>query len=271
MATAFVSQLPRVPSSALPSDANCLICVQPYENLTTESGSFERAVALPCSAKHVFGSECLSQWLTLWKNCPLCRRPITLPIAAERQLEHKHTWRTMVDDQKNWEEYWYRNFWILHLRGDRAVEREWRQWQQDWIWAAEQWDEGCQAQAKAALSLSPLRALVGKMNPNQIRKCAAGIQTVRFREYRLFLRFQADAGEHPELKAPPGFQLTPAQEDELFHELVRRQAFGHESVRPPRLNKRDSFHKLRNIGLVWDPDCGIPESKYPGSWTQYAY
>lgn len=272
MAEAFVRQLPRIPSCALPSDANCPICIQPYENLTTDTGSFEKPVALPCSNKHIFGSDCLTEWLTNGKNCPFCRRAMTLPNAADKQflnMDRQTSTQilTIVNDQAL-DEYFYRIFWILHLHGDPAVESAWHQWQEDWIWAAEEWDESCHVQARAALSLSPLMKSKRSWN---IRSSAAAIQTLRFREYRLFLRFQADAGGHPELKAQPGFQLTPAQEDTLLQELDRRQAFEQILERVPGTSKREQWNMIRDIGLVWDPDWDAWWTDFPGRWSRYAY
>ena len=274
MAKAFVRQLPRIPSCDLPGDASCPICVQPYENLTTDSGSFERAVALPCCDKHIFGSECLTEWLKHGKNCPFCRRAMALPSAAARRMmdmdrNAKAMTFTIVDDQA-WDEYWYGIFWILHLQGDRAVECAWHQWRQAWISAAAEWDQGCQAQAKATLSLSPLITTRQAGDLSQIRAAAAAIQTLRFREYRLFLRFQADAGEHPELKAPPGFQLTPAQENKVLHELDRRQAFEQVFARMPMISKRALWNSMRDIGFVWNPDWDASWADFPGRWSRYA-
>lgn len=270
MAKAFVRQLPRVPSDALPDDANCPICAQPYENLTRDSGS-EKAVALPCSDKHIFGSDCLTEWLTYGKNCPLCRRGMALPRDVARlttDIQTRVLRRTIEGDQEM-DDYWYRIFWILHLHGDRAVERAWHEWRQDYIWAAGQCDRSCQAQARAALSVSPL--LIAKIPGFKITTCAAAIQTLRFREYRLFLSFQADASEHPELKAPPVFQLTPAQENELFNELDRRQAFDPAFTRPPAITKREKWSWIRDLGFVWDPDWDTLWSDKPGCWRQRAY
>ena len=275
MAEAFVRQLPRIPSCALPSDANCPICVQPYENLTTDSGSLERAVALPCSDMHIIGSDCLTEWLTCGKSCPFCRRIVTLPKTADRVLENMD-WLTRaltvsIVREQEFDESWYRIFWILNLRGDRAVEGAWHEWQEDWIWAANELDESCYAQVRAALSLSPQMTANRAGNPCDIELCAAAIQTLRFREYRLFLRFQANAGEYPELKAPPGYQLTPAQEDELLHELDRRRAFELVFVRMPGFSKQEKWNMMRDLGFVWDPDWNISWADFPGRWTRYAF
>ena len=274
MAKAFVRQLPRIPSYALPSDAYCPICTQPYENQTTDSGSFEKAVALPCSGKHIFGSECLLEWLIHGKSCPLCRHGVTLPIANERQLtdfdkQMKALIFTIVGDQ-DLDDHLYRIFWIVHLNGDPAVESAWQEWQQDFIWAANQWDFSCYVQARAALILSPLITFKRSSDPRVIRGTAAAIQTLRFREYRLFLRFQADAGEHPELKTPPAFQLTPAQEEKLLHELDRRGAFKL-FVRMARVSNREKWNMMRDIGFVWDPDWDVAWCNFPGSWSLHAY
>ena len=275
MAKAFVRQLPKIPSYALPSDTNCLICGQPYENLTTDSGSFEKAVALPCSDKHIFGSECLEEWLIHGKNCPLCRRGVTLPNATDRQLmnfdrQMKASIFTIVGDQELDDDL-YRLFWIVHLNGDPAVESAWHQWQQDFTWAAKQWDFSCYVQARAALSFSPLIPSKRASDPRGIRCTAAAIQTLRFREYRLFLRFQADAGEHSELKAPPVFQLTPAQEEKLLHELDRRRAFELVFARMPGVSIRSQWNMMRDIGFVWDPDWDVTWTHFPGCWSRHPY
>ena len=274
MAEAFVRQLPRIPSCALPSDAICPICVQPYENLTTDSGSLERAVALPCSDMHIIGSDCLTEWLTCGKNCPFCRRIVTLPKAADRVLENmgglEMAFTLSFAREQEFNESWYRIFWILNLRGDRAVEGAWHEWQEDCIWAENEFDESCYAQARAALSSSPLMTANKAGTPRVIKSCAVAIQTLRFREYRLFLRFQANAGEYPELKAPPGYQLTPAQEEELLHELDRRRAFELVLVRMPGFSIREKWNTMRNIGLVWDPDWNVSFADFPGRWSLHA-
>ena len=273
MAKELLRQLPRIPSYALPSDANCPICLQPYENITTDSGTFEKAVALPCYHNHIFGSECLLAWLAHGQNCPMCRCGIVFPNSDDRVLAQTDTHRAYLtfslERNQEWDEYWYTAFWILHLRGDRAVEREWQQWQQDWIFAAEEWNRSCQAHARAALSLSRMATRKILDNPQQVRVSAAAMQTLRFREYRLFLSFQADAGEHPELKAPPAFQLTPAQENELFRELDRRQAF--RSLQMPAISKREQWNRLRDVGFVWDPNWDTFHNNIHGRWSRYEY
>lgn len=118
--------------------------------------------------------------------------------------------------------------------------------------------------------ISPLITIRQAGDPSQIRAAAAAIQTLRFREYRLFLRFQADAGEHPELKAPPGFQLTPAQENKVLHELDRRKAFEQVFVRMPRISKRALWNSMRDIGFVWIPDWDASWADFPGRWSRYA-
>ena len=271
MAKELYSHFPRMPSYDLPSDAHCPICVQPYENLTTDTGSFENAVALPC--KHIFGSECLLSWLEYRKNCPLCRQEIVLPKTDDRKTTEIYTYMgtlalTLRCNQE-WDDYWYGIFWILQLQGDRVIEEKWHQWQQDWFVAAEEWDERCYVHARAALLMSRIATPNIVEHLAQVRTSAAAIQTLRFREYRLFLRFQPDAGEHPELRAPPGFQLTPAQEDFLFQELDRTKAFA--TVNLPGLSKREQWNELRALGFVWDPDWDVYWNNRCGRWSRYEY
>ena len=263
MAEAFLRQLPRIPSYTLPKDALCPICVQPYENQTTDSGSFERAICLPCN--HIFGSECLSKWLSHGKTCPLCRYKLVFPIEDDIERERDDAERLFltfnIQRNRDWYEYWYATFWILHIQGDKALEERWQQWQQDWIAAAEQWDLGA-VRARAALSSSRLTSQKILDDERQFRVTAAAIQTLRFREYRLYLQLQPDEAERPELKAPPVSQLTPTQEDALFRELERRDAF-RVIRRFTTISTREQWNKLREFGFVWDPDCG--------RWSRYSY
>lgn len=175
-----------------------------------------------------------------------------------------------IQRSRDWDEYWYATFWILQIQGDKAVEVKWRQWQQDWIAAAEQWDIGSEAHARAALSssrLAPRRILDDK---RQFRVTAAAIQTLRFREYRLYLQLQPNEAERPELKAPPVFQLTPAQEDALFRELERREAF-RVTARYTTISRREQWNKLRDVGFVWDPDWAVSWCSRRGLWSRYSY
>ena len=277
MAQAFLRGLPWIPSYTLPSDVNCPICIQPYENQTSDSGSFEKAVRLPCNENHIFGSECLSEWLQHGLTCPLCRCEITPPNAAsDGRRMGKSSYEKFFNFRRNqeWEDYWYVTFWILHLQqGNRAVERKWRRWRRDWIASAERWDQGSKAHARAALSCSPPQLTPRRLRDDafQVRFTAAAIQTLRFREYRLFLQFQADGAERPELRCPPGFQLTPAQEDVLFRELERRDVFGITAVRLNVISKREQWNKLRDVGFVWEPEWEVSGSSRRGRWTRYPY
>ena len=274
MAKAYLRRLRKIPSYALPEDANCPICVQPYENQTTDSGSFEKAVCLPCSDRHIFGSECLLEWLRHGKTCPLCRHPLVFLDGIDKEIEEEDNNKLflMFNNQhtQDWEDYWYVTFWILHLQGDKAIERKWQQWQQDWIAAAEQWDESSEAHARAVLFNSQMTTPKILDDERQAKVTAAAIRTLRFREYRLYLSFQANRADRPELKAPPVFQLTPAQEDALFRELERTEAFK-VTARFTTLSKRQQWNKLRDVGFVWDPDWAVLWHSTPGRWSRHSY
>ena len=279
MATAFLRQLPKIPIYELPANARCPICVQPYENETTDSGSFEKAVRLPCNDTHIFGSECLSEWLRHGKTCPFCRHEFVFPNGDDRGMEGgegeegegERLFLTFnIQRNQDWDEYWYITFWILHLQGNELIERKWRQWQQDWIAAAEQWDAGSRAHARAALSNSQLTPRKILEDERQVKVTAGAIQTLRFREYRLYQYFQPDGAERPELKAPPGFQLTPGQEDTLFRELERRDAF-QVTARYSGVSRREQWGKLRDVGFVWDPDWAMFWRSRLGRWSRCPY
>ena len=274
MSKAFFRQLPTIPSYKLPANASCPICIQPYENQTTDSGSFERAICLPCNDSHIFGSECLLEWLRHGKTCPLCRHEFVFLNRDndETAQDDRDRFFMMFTIQSNqdWEDYWYATFWILHLHGDEAIERKWHQWQQDWIAAAEHWDASSEAHARAALSLSRLTPPKVLADERQVQVTAAAIQTLRFREYRLYLQFQADRAERPELKAPPGFQLTPDQEDALFQELERKEVFK-VTERHTAISRREQWNKLRDVGFVWDPDWAVFWRTSHGRWSRYSY
>ncbi len=271
MSKAYLRHLPKVPSYVLPRDATCSICTQPYENQTTDSGSFENAVRLPC--KHVFGSECLLEWLRHGNTCPLCRGELLFPDEDGRELEggdgDKLFLMLNIQNIEDWEEYWYITFWILHVHGDKAVEQKWQQWHQDWIEAAEQWDESSEALARAAISTSLVMPRQILNNVLQVKTTAGAIQTLRFREYRLYMQLQPNGADRPELKAPPGFQITPTQEDALFQELERREAFECMARFHP-LSKREQWNKLRDVGFVWDPEWAPLWRSRPGRWSRHS-
>ncbi len=275
MSKAYLRQLPKIPSYLLPRDANCPICTQPYENQTADSGSFEKAIRLPCNNNHVFGSECLLEWLRHGKTCPLCRSELVFPDEDGRELAEEEGDKLFlmfnIQNIQDWEEYWYITFWILHVQGDKAVEAEWQVWQQDWIQAAQTWDESSEALARAALSNSIMTPRQILNDAGQVKATATAIQTLRFREHRLYMQLQPNGADRPELKAPPRFQLTPTQEDALFRDLERRGTFEAMARFNTILSKREQWNRLRDIGFVWDPEWASLWRSRPGRWSRHAY
>lgn len=278
MSKAFLRQLTKIPSYALPKDASCPICVQPYENQTTDSGSFEKALCLPCDERHIFGSECLLEWLRHGNTCPLCRSELVFMHdeheddgrIKEDHEEERVFWTYSDQRRQDWDEYWYITFWILRLHGDEYNERQWRQHQQDWIIAAKQWDIGIEAQTRTALLTSLLTPRRILDDERQVRVSAGAIQTLRFREYRLFLQLQPHEAERRELAGPPLFQLTPAHVEILFRELERRGAFK-TTARFPTISRREQWNKLRDVGFVWNPEYEESGRSQRGRWSRYWY
>ena len=268
-------QLPKVPDYELPTDSCCPICFPSYENPTPDSGSFERAVRLPCN--HLFGSECLSEWLTQNKTCPLCRYNLTIIHERDNDTEEYDLsifWQTFhMQHSQEWDEYWYGRFWILRVHGKGFVEQKWRDWRRDWIEAAEHIDASSVAHAKAALAQSRPRDIPSNNDTDDdanVRFTASAIQTVRFREYHLYLRLLPEGEQRSELRASPGFQLTPAQEDVLFRELERKGAFKTLAA-DASISRRKHWNQLRNIGFVWDVKSSLFGHSMRGRWTNYSY
>lgn len=135
MAKVFICQLPKIPSYELPKDANCPICVQPYVDQTTDSGSFEKTVCLPWNESHIFGSEHLSEWLSHGKTCLFCRHELCFLNEDDREREQDDEERLFlmsnIQRSRDREGYRYATFWILQTQGDKATEGKWQQWQQD--------------------------------------------------------------------------------------------------------------------------------------------
>ena len=84
------------------------------------------------------------------------------------------------------------------------------------------------------------------------------------------MQLQPNGADRPELKAPPGFQLTPTQEDALFRELERREAF-RIMPRNNTLSKREQWNKLRDVGFVWNPEWALSWRLRPGRWSRHPY
>lgn len=223
MSREFLRQLPKRSNDQLPVGASCPICMQPYENQTNDTGSFEKPVYLPCNDNHIFGSDCLSEWFRHSKTCPLCRQELDFP--NEEKTHNEEDPYLFLQRHQDWDGYWYVAFWIVQLNGDETIEQEWRQWQEDWIFAAKEYDAGIEAHARSALSMSKLVSDNELDKQYQLKASAAAIQTLRFREYLLYLQLQRNATEYPELSAPPVYQLTPTQDGALFRELEKREAF----------------------------------------------
>ena len=75
MAQRFLEGLPNVRKADLPHGAECMICLEEYGTVSSDNGTIEHAVLLPCL--HHVGSECIAIWLSpgdgLGNSCPLCR------------------------------------------------------------------------------------------------------------------------------------------------------------------------------------------------------
>ncbi|KAF6235451.1 hypothetical protein HO173_006134 [Letharia columbiana] len=70
----FVSQLLRRENSVQVEEGQeCLICKEEYGARSSETGTAERQIRLPCNPKHTVGSKCITAWLQAHNTCPVCR------------------------------------------------------------------------------------------------------------------------------------------------------------------------------------------------------
>ena len=54
------------PKMIMEGDGSCSICLQ---NIKKD----DEIIILPCSVKHMFHEGCLSNWVKIRPNCPVCR------------------------------------------------------------------------------------------------------------------------------------------------------------------------------------------------------
>lgn len=70
----FLAQLLKKENSVQPTKGQeCLICKEEYGTRPSGTEPAERQIRLPCNAKHMVGSSCISTWLDAHNSCPICR------------------------------------------------------------------------------------------------------------------------------------------------------------------------------------------------------
>lgn len=82
----LVASLPCIkPSDLGPAseDQNCSICLTEYGQNYCSEKKFPKM--LPCH--HIFGADCLKQWLQDHESCPLCRRIVFLRLVVLAHLK----------------------------------------------------------------------------------------------------------------------------------------------------------------------------------------
>ncbi|KAL8870410.1 MAG: hypothetical protein Q9174_003542 [Haloplaca sp. 1 TL-2023] len=77
---------------------SCSICHSRY----LVHPSTENAVELPC--KHVFGVECISEWLNRKNSCPICRKPVLhVAQATTRAQDRQARRRRWLQELSHWQ------------------------------------------------------------------------------------------------------------------------------------------------------------------------
>lgn len=71
----FISQLMKIENGVPAGEGHeeCMICRDEYGTISSETGTGEREIRLPCNPKHTIGSNCITTWLQEHNSCPVCR------------------------------------------------------------------------------------------------------------------------------------------------------------------------------------------------------
>ena len=100
----FINSLPEIDASSLDTHAqSCSLCSTDYRRAgraTRSQASLEQAVRLPC--QHIFGAQCLEEWLSEHPYCPHCHTEFSDP---PRLLEHERHYGAHPDEPngRRWE------------------------------------------------------------------------------------------------------------------------------------------------------------------------
>lgn len=260
MAKAFLAQLVTIEE---PRDEQCMICIEAYGTTVSDGAVAEKAVRLPCG--HVLGSECIALWLLPEKSnqnsCPCCRSELfALPRIGNNgddgdEPEDEPAWRF-----RQWREEWDVILGTLNTQGNIYLEAQWQQWRTDWNTAATHELEHDSIQTATAArnllgtQLGLSQGFFDKINREwPIAEVALSLQTLRFRECRLYNHLAAGSSQY--LHTPPTYSISKEQEDWLFKELKRCGAFC--GVLGSVARKRERWDILRRQGLVWDLTEGV--------------
>lgn len=115
-------------------------------------------------------------------------------------------------------------FTILRERGDNDLEQSWRAWRAEWRTASKIFDEAILSAAQVAIEeawyMRPSEFTLGWGNSafdesENLAIMASALQTLPFREYRLYLKLRPTSmsANHPDLSGPPQYVLTAEQQN----------------------------------------------------------
>lgn len=190
-------------------------------------------------------------------SCPYCRCELfalTQNFDDEDEEEDEPAWRYRL-----WREEWDVMLGTRNTHGNTALEAQWLQWRRDWNTAATRLEQGSMGTATAARNLLHTQLGLsqgffdGLGTEWPIAGVALSLQTMRFRECRLYNQFAAGSSRY--LQTPTDRSISKIQEDGLSKELKRCGAF--RSVLISIVNKRKKWDILRGQGLVWVMTCGV--------------
>ncbi|KAF6231687.1 hypothetical protein HO173_009989 [Letharia columbiana] len=216
MAGAFLTQLVTI---ELREDESCMICMEACGATLSENRAAEKAVCLLCG--HVIGSRCITIWLSPensnQNSCPYCRCELFVLTQKGKNVDDEDE----EEDEPAWRYRLWRKEWdvvqgTLNTQGNTTLEAQWLQWRRDWNTAATRLEQGSMERATAARNLLQTQLGLsqgffdGLGTEWPIAEVALSLQTMRFRECRLYNQFAAGSSQY--LQTPPDRSISKNQE-----------------------------------------------------------
>ncbi|CAD6446487.1 8b6d8822-44ae-44c0-8db4-8e55e1d52bd8-CDS [Sclerotinia trifoliorum] len=90
---AIKDMLQSVDAAVLDSD-KCSICMEPYDAADADKFNDHRASKLP-ECGHIFGRDCITNWLELNDTCPMCREEVELTLEFDLQVWVDCDWQML--------------------------------------------------------------------------------------------------------------------------------------------------------------------------------
>ncbi|KAF6238387.1 hypothetical protein HO173_003354 [Letharia columbiana] len=206
MAGAFLTQLVTI---ELREDESCMICMEAYGATLSENRA--ELPRKPCITIR------LSPENSSQNSCPYCRCELFVLTQKGKNVDDEDE----EEDEPAWRYRLWRKEWdvvqgTLNTQGNTTLEAQWLQWRRDWNTAATRLEQGSMERATAARNLLQTQLGLsqgffdGLGTEWPIAEVALSLQTMRFRECRLYNQFAAGSSQY--LQTPPDRSISKNQE-----------------------------------------------------------